>query len=69
MSRVCQFTGKRPDSGNRRSHSNRATNCKRNVNIQKKRVFVDGRWKKIKVAASTLRTMAKNPKKFKHLLK
>ncbi|MDY4972948.1 MAG: 50S ribosomal protein L28, partial [Erysipelotrichaceae bacterium] len=38
MSKVCAVTGKKALSGNRRSHSLRATRRKWNVNLQKVRV-------------------------------
>ena len=43
MSRVCQVSGKKPMSGNRRSHSLRATRRKWNVNLQKVHVVIDGK--------------------------
>ncbi len=56
MSRICEISGKRPLSGNNRSHSLRATRRKWNVNLQT--VVIDG--KKVRVAARTLRTLKKN---------
>ena len=46
MSRVCQITGKAPMVGNNVSHANNK--------------LEDGTSKKIKIAASTLRTIRKN---------
>ena len=61
MSRVCQMTGKKRCVGNKRSHSLRATRRVFGANIQKKRVYdpKTGTYKKMRVAASYLRTLAK----------
>lgn len=61
MARKCSKTGKKPSTGNNRSHSLRATKRTYKPNIQKKRVFdpATGEYKTIKVAASYLRTLAK----------
>jgi ribosomal protein L28 len=55
MSRICSITGKSANSANSRSHSNVATRRRQNVNLQT--IRVDGR--RIRVAASTLRTLRK----------
>ena len=62
MSRVCEISGKRPKSGNSRSHSMRATKRTFTPNIQKKRIFdkKTGRWVRVKVATSVIRTMTKD---------
>lgn len=67
MSRVCQKSGKGPKTGHNVSHSNRKTKKRILPNIQNKRLFnpETGRWEKTKVAVSTLRTLVKNPKKYK----
>lgn len=61
MSRKCVKTGKKTSSGQKRSHSLRATKRVFKPNLQKKRVFDPntGEYKTIKVAASYLRTLAK----------
>jgi large subunit ribosomal protein L28 len=61
MARKCQITGKKGSTGNNRSHSMRATKRSFRVNLVKKRIFdpVTGTFKKMKVAASTLRTLNK----------
>ena len=51
MSRVCAVSGKGPLSGNKRSHSMRASRRKWNVNLQKVRVVVDGKPQTIRVSA------------------
>jgi len=60
LARICSICGKRPMSGNRRSHSNRATKRKFSVNIQKIK-FVDknGKTKKGYVCTSCLRKVKK----------
>jgi large subunit ribosomal protein L28 len=65
MARVCSKTGKRGSVGNRRSHSLRATKRRFNANIQKKRVFdpATGKFVRIKVSTSYLRTLAKQLQK------
>ena len=55
MSKRCEVSGRGPLSGNRRSHSMRATRRKWNVNLQKVRVVVDGKPQTIKVSARALR--------------
>lgn len=57
MSKVCAITGKKPLSGNRRSHSLRATRRKWNVNLQKVKVMVDGKPQKIRISARALKTL------------
>lgn len=61
MAHVCEKTGKGRSTGNRRSHSLRATKRVYKANIQKKRVFdpATGTYKTMKVATSYLRTLAK----------
>ena len=61
MSRVCQISGKRPVTGNNRSHSCRATKrrFKPNLIIKKVKDPATGRVKKMKIAASVLRTLDK----------
>lgn len=61
MSRICSMTGKKGSTGNLRSHSMRATKRRFNANIQKKRVFdpKTGKFVRMKVSTSYLRTLAK----------
>jgi large subunit ribosomal protein L28 len=42
MSRVCVSCGKRPATGNNRSHSNRATKRRFMPNLQRVRILVEG---------------------------
>ncbi|MDR2402029.1 MAG: 50S ribosomal protein L28 [Cytophagales bacterium] len=61
MSRKCFITGKSVMFGNNVSHANNKTRRRFDVNIHKQRFFVPelGRWVKMKVAASTMRTINK----------
>lgn len=61
MARACVKTGKKTATGNRRSHSMRATRRTFKANIVKKRVLDPrtGKYVRIKVATSYLRTLAK----------
>ena len=65
--RTCIKTGKRTSFGNTRSHSMRHTRRQWKVNIQTKRVFdpATRTYKKMKVSASYLRTLAKRLKEGK----
>jgi large subunit ribosomal protein L28 len=42
LSKICTVCGKKPGYGNNRSHSNRATRRRFNVNLQKIRIVKDG---------------------------
>ncbi len=55
MSRICVLTGKGAKTANSRSHSNIATRRRQHVNLQT--VRINGR--RVRVAASTLRTLRK----------
>ena len=57
MSRVCAVSGKKAMSGNRRSHSLRATRRKWNVNLQKVHMIVDGKPQTVKISARALKTL------------
>jgi large subunit ribosomal protein L28 len=61
MPRMCVKTGKQRATGNRRSHSMRATRRVFGANIQKKRVFdpVTGTYRRMLVSTGYLRTLAK----------
>ncbi len=60
MSRVCVITGKGPMVGNNVSHAKNRTKRRFLPNLRTIRVTLeDGTTRKIKVAASTLRTMRK----------
>ncbi len=61
MSRKCQVSGKGPMVGYNVSHAHNKTKRRFLPNLRTVRITLeDGTRKKIKVAASTLRTMKKN---------
>lgn len=63
MARRCAITGKGAMVGNNVSHANNRTKKKFQVNLRTIRVHLeDGSTRRIKVAASTLRTMKKQSK-------
>jgi len=63
MARRCAITGKGAMVGNNVSHANNRTEKKFQVNLRTIRVQLeDGSTRRIKVAASTLRTMKKQSK-------
>lgn len=63
MSRVCTITGKGPLVGHSVSHANNKNKKRFMVNLRTIRVVLDnGEKVKVKVAASTLRTMKKASK-------
>lgn len=59
MSRVCPLTGKKPLSGNKRSHSLRATRRKWNVNLQPVKVEIDGRVCRVMLSTKAIKTLRK----------
>ncbi len=61
MARKCALTGKGPMVGNNVSHAHNKTRRRFLPNLRSVRVTLeDGTTKKIRIAASTLRTMKKN---------
>lgn len=63
MSRVCPITGKGPISGNKRSHSLRATRRVWNVNLQKYRLNIDGKKVEVRMSARAYRMLNKSASK------
>jgi len=60
MARRCDITGKGPLVGNNVSHANNKTKRRQLPNLRSVKITLeDGTSKRIKVAASTLRTMRK----------
>lgn len=59
VSNTCMVTGARPGFGNSRSHSNRGTRRRWNVNIQRKRYWVlsERRWVTLTVSARGIKTI------------
>jgi large subunit ribosomal protein L28 len=61
MSRVCQVTGKRPQSGNNVSHAHNKTRRRFLPNLHTHRFWVESekRWVKLKVSSKGLRMIDK----------
>jgi len=60
MARRCDITGKGPLVGNNVSHANNKTKRRQLPNLRSVKITLeDGTTKRVKVAASTLRTMRK----------
>lgn len=62
MSRVCPITGKRPVSGNNRSHSVLATRRVWNVNLQKYKIEINGKMVEVRMSARAYRSLNKSVK-------
>ncbi len=62
MSRVCQVTGKRPVTGNNRSHARNATKRRFLPNLQTHRFWVESekRFVKLRLTAKGMRIIDKN---------
>ena len=60
MSRYCPVTGKGPLSGNKRSHSLRATRRRWNVNLQPYKVYVDGKLQTVRISTRAYRSLNKS---------
>lgn len=56
MAKVCYFTGRKARSGNNRSHALNATKRTFKANLQKVRVLVDGKPKRVWVSARALKS-------------
>ncbi|ACQ71790.1 MULTISPECIES: 50S ribosomal protein L28 [Exiguobacterium] len=56
MARKCYVTGKSPKSGNNRSHALNKTKRTWGVNVQKVRILVDGKPKRVWVSARALKS-------------
>jgi large subunit ribosomal protein L28 len=62
MSKVCQVTGKRPQSGNNVSHANNRTRRRFLPNLQNKRFWLESeqRWVRLRVSVSGMRIIDKH---------
>lgn len=62
MARVCEVTGKRPQTGNNVSHANNTTRRRWLPNLHERRFWVpnENRWIKLRVSNHALRTIDKN---------
>ncbi|RED65921.1 MULTISPECIES: 50S ribosomal protein L28 [Cohnella] len=56
MARKCYITGKKPGSGNNKSHANNTTRRSWGVNVQKVRILVNGKPKRVYVSARALKS-------------
>ena len=56
MSRRCYLTGKSPGSGNNVTHANNKSRRTWGVNVQKVRILVDGKPKRVYVSARALKS-------------
>ena len=56
MARVCVITGRSTASGNHRSHAMNANKRKWKANVQKVRILVDGKPKRVYVSARALKS-------------
>ena len=61
MSRVCQVTGKRPVTGNNRSHARNATKRRFLPNLQTHRFWVESenRWVRLRLSSKGMRIIDK----------
>ncbi len=62
MSARCDVCRRKPMYGHNVSHSNRKTNRRFNLNLQSRRMVVNGEMKRVKICTRCLRTMVKVPK-------
>jgi large subunit ribosomal protein L28 len=62
MSARCDVCHRKPMYGHNVSHSNRKTNRRFNLNLQSRRLLIDGEMKRVKICTRCLRTMVKVPK-------
>ena len=56
MAKVCYFTGRKTSSGNNRSHAMNSTKRTVKPNLQKVRVLIDGKPKKVWVSTRALKS-------------
>lgn len=56
MARVCIITGRKGRTGNQRSHAMNKTKRKWGANVQKVRILVDGKPKRVYVSARALKS-------------
>ena len=56
MAKVCYFTGRKTSSGNNRSHAMNASKRTVKPNLQKIRVLIDGKPKKVWVSTRALKS-------------
>lgn len=61
MARVCQVTGKKASTGNSVSHSHRKTRRRYNINLVRKRFWLDEeqRWVRLRVSTHAIKIIDK----------
>jgi large subunit ribosomal protein L28 len=59
MAQQCELCGKKPASGHLVSHSNRKTNRRFNVNLQRKTLHFGGTPVRVRICTGCLRTYTK----------
>ena len=61
MSKICVVTGRKTVSGNKVSHSNIKTKRKWNINMIKKKIFLEdeNRYVTVKLSTKAMRTLSK----------
>lgn len=67
MSKICKLSGKKPATGNNRSHSMRATKRRFMPNVVKKTIIdpYTGKTLRVRISTRAQRTLLKNPARFK----
>ena len=62
MSKICDITGKKVQTGNNVSHANNKTKRTFSPNLHKKRFYIpeEDKWITLKVSTTALRTINKN---------
>ncbi len=58
----CEMCGKGPMFGHNVSHSKRATNRMFRPNIQRKRLMIDGQYRRVHICTRCLRTLSRDSK-------
>ncbi|MCF8031665.1 MAG: 50S ribosomal protein L28 [Desulfarculaceae bacterium] len=56
MSQVCEYCGKKPQTGNNVSHAHNKTRRRFNPNLQRVRTVVNGQVRRVKVCTRCLRS-------------
>ncbi|MCX8111686.1 MAG: 50S ribosomal protein L28 [Bacteroidia bacterium] len=57
MARVCEVTGRRPRSGYNVSHSNRHTKRRFDLNLQRRRLLLNGQIVELRLTTRALKTL------------
>lgn len=65
MAARCDVCHRKPQAGNRVSHSNRKTHRRFMLNLQHRRLEIGGKVQNVKICTRCLRTMVKVPKSAK----